>query len=188
VNRRVAEKREVQVLDESLAARVLARASELESVLGSGVLVPDLRAAAAEAGISTRAFDTALAEIQNAERAQTADATNPPGRRRIGWAFAAVSAFLIAVATVATTRAVVPASVPTGVPMVEEAFLLRCLSQSQAAELIRPVLRQSPNAMVLAPERAVGVLTVRATPEQMQRVRAVFDKYEAWAPVCAAPR
>ena len=188
MNRRLPEKPEVQVLDEPLAARVLARASELESALGAGITVPDLRAAAAEAGISTRAFDAALAEVQNAERAHTPHASIPRRRRRLMWPVTAMFAFLITVATVAVGRTVAPAPIPALGSMVEEAFLLRCLSQSQAAELIRPVLRESPSAMVLAPQRAAGVLTVRATPEQMQRVRAVFDKYEAWAPVCTVPR
>jgi hypothetical protein len=189
VNRRLPEKPEVQVLDEPLAARVLARASELESVLGAGVPVTHLRAAAAEAGISTRAFDAALAEVQTAERAHAPGASEPRSRRRLAWPITAMFAFLIAVATVAVGRTVAPAPIPAPGSMVEEAFLLRCLSPSQAGELIRPVLRERTKATIYAPGNAPGILRIRSTPEDLQRARSVIDKYEGpGAPACTVPR
>ena len=188
MNRRLPEKPEVQVLDEPLAARVLARASELESALGASVTVTDLRAAAAEAGISTRAFDAALAEVQNAERAHIPP-SGPRGRRRLMWPITVMFAFLITVATFAVGRTVAPAPVPAAGSMVEEAFLLRCLSQSQAAEMIRPVLRDRTHATIYAPGNAAGILRIHATPEDMQRARSVIDKYEGpGAPTCTVPR
>lgn len=188
MNRRLPEKPEVQVLDEPLAVRVLARASELESILGSGVPVPDLRAAAAEAGISTRAFDAALAEVQNAERTHTPHSSAPRSRRRLTGPVTAVVTFLLVVATLAVGRTVAPAPVPATGPIVEEAFLLRCLSPIQAAELIRPVLRDRNNATIYA-GNAPGIVRVRVTPQDMQRARSVIDKYEApGSPACTVPR
>ena len=52
--------------------------------------------------------------------------------------------------------------------MVEEAFLLHCLSPGEAAELIRPLLRLGTNTIVHSPARAPRVLTIRATPAQME--------------------
>ena len=70
--------------------------------------------------------------------------------------------------------------------MIERAFLLRCLSADQAAALIRPVLDLPMNTVVVSPARAPGVLTVRATSIQLEKVRSVLDPYEgAGAPACA---
>ncbi len=52
--------RDPEVLSEPAAARLLARASELDELRRAGTSVADLRAAAAEAGISAPAFDAAL--------------------------------------------------------------------------------------------------------------------------------
>jgi hypothetical protein len=60
-------------------------------------------------------------------------------------------------------------------PMVEEAFLLRCMTPAEAAELTRPYLRTKTSSMTIT-DRAPGVLTVRASPAQMQIVRSVIDR------------
>jgi hypothetical protein len=75
-------------LSEDKARRLLERASELEARRGSEVLVADLRKAAQEAGITTGAFDQALAELQSASVAVA-----PPPQRR--WLMRILPAALI---------------------------------------------------------------------------------------------
>jgi hypothetical protein len=73
-----------------------------------------------------------------------------------------------------------------GVPMVEEAVLLRCLTPGEAAELIRPLLRLPENRIVASPEDAPRVLTVRGTPAQLQQVKSKLDELQdAGSPACA---
>jgi hypothetical protein len=62
-----------EVLPADTASRLLARASELDAADG-GLSVAELRAAAAEANISGRAFDAALAEMRGAEAARVSNA------------------------------------------------------------------------------------------------------------------
>jgi hypothetical protein len=72
-------------------------------------------------------------------------------------------------------------------PMVEEAFVLRCLSPGEAAELVRPLLHLRTNTVVYSPTHAPRVLTIRATAAQIQNVRSVLDQHEgAGAPACAS--
>lgn len=59
------------VLPDVIASRLLARASELDALRGDDLAVADLRAAAAEAGISGLAFDAALSELGRTGRVQT---------------------------------------------------------------------------------------------------------------------
>jgi hypothetical protein len=61
VERRPAAPPDLQVLPDREAARLLARASELDAERRAGTPVTELRAAAAEAGISAPAFEAALA-------------------------------------------------------------------------------------------------------------------------------
>jgi hypothetical protein len=174
-------------LPEPVAERLLARASELDAADRGGSAVADLRAAAVEAGISAHAFDVALTEIQGAERARLAVATFQPRPRRRMRLLATVAAASIAVGGLALSRMLLPAeaAVRSAPATVEEAILLRCLSPGEAAELIRPLLRDRHASVVISPARAARVLTVRATPEQMQRVRAALDRYEGTgSPAC----
>ena len=71
----------LEVLSEPAAARLLARASELDATLAAGATLTDLRTAAAEAGISSGAFDAALAEMRAAEHAPAPDVTPRPRPR-----------------------------------------------------------------------------------------------------------
>lgn len=174
-----------EVLSNPVAERLLERASELDAALRGGTLaVSELRSAATEAGISPQAFDAALAELRDTEEASAPNVTAPPPARRRTWALAAAVMALIAVGTLGVARrAPVDAA---GAPMIERAFLVRCLSADQAAALIRPVLDLPTNTVVVSPERAPGVLTVRATSAQFEKVRLVLDPYEgAGAPACA---
>lgn len=169
-------------------ARLLARASELDSACEAGAAVAELRAAAVEAGISARAFDAALAELHGAGQARVSDVPGNSRRRPRMWARVAGVAALISACALAVIQNWAPsgAAAPLAGPMVEEAFLLRCLAPGETAELIRPLLRHRANSVVYSPAHAPRVLTIRATPTQMQNVRTVLDRYaEAGSPACA---
>jgi hypothetical protein len=182
VNHRPAAERDAKILSEPLATRVLSRASELDAALRAGASVAELRRAALEAGISAEAFEAALAELDDAG-ARVPDVNAHPHSRRRRWILAAVIAVMIVVgASGIMLRRTPPVS---AAPIVEEAFLLRCLSPGQAAELIRPLLRLAENSVVYSSEHAPRVLTVGATPAQMRDVRSLLDRYEGPA-ACAA--
>jgi hypothetical protein len=173
-------------LPEPAAARLLARASELDTALTSGaVRVADLRAAATEAGISAPAFDAALAELRDAGPAGLHGAPRQPRRRGRAWGLAAACAALIAAGALGLSlRPAAPGPVP-GAPMVDEAYLLRCLSGAEAADLIRPHLTLPANTARV--REGSRVLNVRATPAQLRQIRAVLERHEsAGSPACAS--
>jgi hypothetical protein len=176
-----------EVLPDPVAERLLARASELDVAHGAGSAIADLRASAAEAGISARAFEAALAELKNDEQARVPEVSRQPRQRRRMWVFAAVAALMTTGAYAVSRRATPPAeSAVPGAPIIEEAILLRCLTPGEAAELIRPLLRLRSNTIVSAAD-APRVLTIRATPAQLQTVKSVLDKYEnAGSSACPA--
>jgi len=164
------------VLSDPAATRLLERASELDA---AGTALADLRAAAAEAGISSHAFDAALAELHGNEQARVPDVNTQARTRPWMWVVFTVLFVLLGIGAVAVARVVVPtdiAGAPAG-PIVEEAILLRCLSPGEAAELVRPILLLPGNTIVSSP-RAPRVLTIRATQEQLRNVRSVLDPYE----------
>ncbi|MBA3342789.1 MAG: hypothetical protein H0T48_13260 [Gemmatimonadaceae bacterium] len=177
-----------EVLPESVAERLLARASELDVARGAGSAVVDLRAAAAEAGISAGAFDAALAELQGNQKARLPDVRERPRRRWRMWRLTAAVAALIAAGAYSVSRrqaAAGEAALPRA-PIVEEAILLRCLAAGDAAELIRPLLPLRSNSIVYSTAHAPRLLTIRATPVQLLTVKAMLDKYEgAGSPACA---
>ena len=109
------------VLSEQLAARVLARASELDSASHAQATVSDLRAAAMEAGISAHAFDTALAEVQEQERVSVRKFRQPRSTRR-RWVSVIGLALVMATGTLVVSR-LLPAStvIYYPPPSVEEA-------------------------------------------------------------------
>lgn len=165
------------VLPDSVTSRLLERASELDAAQRVGVTVADLRAAAAEAGISANAFDAALAELQVTEqRAVVAARTQPRRFRRMLATAASVIVALIVVGAIAVGRTT-PAP-GAAAPIVEKAFLLRCLSSEQGAALVRPLLDLPANRIVISPEKATRVVTIRGTPAQLEKVRAALDQYE----------
>jgi hypothetical protein len=181
--------RDDEVLPDPVAARLLDRASQLDAALRTGAPVAELRAAAAEAGISAAAFDAALAELRAAEEQRTRQATERPRRSRAR-PLAAVLLGLAAFASMAVFRRATPVdnAAAAAVPVVEQAFLLRCLSSGEAAELMRPLLQLPTNTIVHSPARAPRVLTVRGTAEQMASVKALLDKHEsAGSAACASP-
>lgn len=164
---------ELKVLPEHDATRLLERASELDVARIAGSSVADLRAAAAEAGISAHSFDAALAEMQrDANPTVLAHQARPRGRFW-KWAFAALAMTVFVAMLVVARTVVVP--VPS---MVEETILLRCLTPGEAGELIRPVLRDHEGRVVARSAEGARTIKIRATPEQLQQVRAILEKYE----------
>jgi hypothetical protein len=182
------DEREADVLPEPVADRLLSRASELDAARAAGAAVSDLRAAAVEAGISAPAFDAALAELRRAEDAKVRAPEAKPRRRRLR-IFAALAAVLITIGTFAFMRTITPsdAAQVAGPPMVEETILLECLDPGEAAALIRPILNLRMNTVVHSPADAPRVLTIRATPQQLQRVKSLLDERERpGSPACAS--
>lgn len=186
---RLPAERDAEILPEPVATRLLARASELDAARGAGAEVAELRAAAAEAGITTRAFDAALAELRGSGEAQVPELSGRPRRRPRMTALAVGVVALIAVGALAVARGSAPAGAATlaAAPIVEEALLLRCLSPGEAAELIRPLLQLPTNSVAYSPARASRVLTIRATSAQMQRVRSMLEQYEGAGSAACAP-
>jgi hypothetical protein len=168
-------KASLEVLTESARERVLRRAAEIDAARGSQVA--DVRAAAVEAGISSDAFDQAIAEL---ESESTPAVRRPRSRLQRTWlrVSAAIVAALLAFATM---RLLAPA--PASVAMVEESFALKCLPAGQAAELVRPLV--APNGAVFTRGDDSRIITVRGTGEQLARVQPALDQRDAAA--CPVP-
>jgi hypothetical protein len=184
------DKPNLQRLPDHLAQRVLARASEIDA---AGAAVTDLREAAREAGISQAAFEAALAEVQTVNDAAVPIAKHVPAPRPrrflAGMIGGAVMVFFL-VMMVFIPRAVstvVPIA-SDGAPIVEQSFPLRCISPAQAGELIRPLVGASGTVVLTPPTVPGGVVTVRASEEQLKQVKALLDRYEgAPGAACAIP-
>jgi hypothetical protein len=87
---------------------------------------------------------------------------------------------------VPATAVPVPADAVPAVRMVDDAILLRCLSTSDAQDLIAPHLSLEENSISM--HQGSRVMRIHATPEQLRQVRAVLDSYEragAGSPACA---
>jgi hypothetical protein len=159
-----------------VAERLLTRASELDALGRANSTLAELRAAAAEAGISSAAFDAALAEMK-AETATPVPLAPAEARgRRNGWmrTVALLGLMFAAVIGYRTMRIVPPAP---AAPLVEEVVLLQCLPAAEAAALVRPLLR-SPEGTIVMPADAPRALTIRATEEQLRRVKAAIEEAE----------
>ena len=169
---------EREVLPNQLSERLLARAAELDAAQRAGANIAELRAAAAEAGISPAAFDTALDELRAGQQAPPVQSSRR--RPRIGGLALGLFAVIV-VGFFAVGRGVAPATIPT----IEQSFLLRCLPVGEAAELVRPMLEPKSGLIMASPTRAPRVLSVRTTPEQMPAVRALLDRQDGAA--CQLP-
>ena len=75
--------RDTERLPEEAARQLLRRASELEANQGTEMSVADLRLAAREAGITTGAFEQALAELRASNSAMRAADAGVPARRGV---------------------------------------------------------------------------------------------------------
>jgi len=92
------------VIPDELVSRLLTRASELDALRSDDLAIADLRAAAAEAGISGPAFDAALSELRRTGRVRTSEEV-PHRRSVLRWGSALIAgAALIAGGIFAATR------------------------------------------------------------------------------------
>lgn len=178
---------ESQLVSDPIAARILARASELDASQASGVMVAELRAAAAEAGISDRAFNTALAEMH--EEQEPAAAPVRPRNTRVARAMAIVAA--LGLATLFVGRLVIPSKQTVesaGLQFTPHPISINCLAPGEAASLVRPLLTLPQNSVIVNSGSAARMLTVFATAEQMTRVYALLEQYEQPGSVACAAR
>ncbi|HUP88649.1 MAG TPA: hypothetical protein VM100_04850 [Longimicrobiales bacterium] len=154
-------------------ARVLTRASELDTMRGDRT-VAEMRRAAEEAGISTASFDDALAELR----------TPRPNRRR-STIISAVTSLLIVVGSFVWMRGRAPVVSP-GPPMEQQALVLRCLTPGDAAALVRPIMTLKTNTILISPERAPHILNVRGTRKQLEDVRSLLSQHDNSCPTPAS--
>ena len=168
---RLRPKRDAEVLTDALTRRVLTRASELDELRRAGATVAELRAAATEAGISAEAFDAALAEVRDAQSTQVSTEVVGARRRTRLKAAAAVVALLIGLGVFTVGRTVVPAPVPT----LEQTLSLRCLTPAQVGELVRPWVDPGTTSISFS-DRTPGEFTIRATPADIEKVKAVLNQ------------
>ena len=174
-------------LPPAAAERLLERASHLDALREDEVQVSHLRAAAAEAGIAPRAFDSALEELR-AEGATRASAGSPSGRRTRRWIAAAAATVLLAAGVLATAWPRAGANTAPAAGTVEEGVLVRCLTVGEAAELVRPLLSDPVSSVRFNPSVAPRVLTMRSTPEKLARAKALLAEQDgAGGGACAAP-
>lgn len=174
-------------LPPAAAAHVLERASRLDALRTDEVQVAHLRAAAAEAGIAPRAFDTALEELR-AEGAPSASAGSSSGPRTRRWIAGGVAAAVLMAGTLATAWARTRANATPAVGTVEEGVLVRCLTLGDAAELVRPLLSDRVSSVRFNPNLAPGFLVMRSTPEQIARAKALLAQHDdGEAGACATP-
>ena len=91
--------RDAERLTEEAARRLLARASELEAARGAELSVGELREAAREAGITSGAFEEALAEFRGHHSGAPRSAVAVPTRRRLArlWPAALILGALLSV-------------------------------------------------------------------------------------------
>ncbi|MEO7520176.1 MAG: hypothetical protein ABIW79_00030 [Gemmatimonas sp.] len=176
-----------EVVPAEVAARLLARASELDMQYGDDNAVvtqsveidlravTDLRKAAIEAGISRRAFDAAFAELGRVEQDRVPDVSRRPMRRSRMWGLVAAAVTVIAAGAIAVEQS--RPWMPTAAT-VEEAFVLRCITAEEATPLVLSVVGDPRNTQLTIHTSAPRVLTIRTTPAQMRNVRAVLAEYE----------
>lgn len=159
------------VIADSAAAQLLKRAVEIDAKRGMSVSITDLRAAAMEAGISTDAFEDALAEL----RARDPRSVASPGRtrrlRQIG--IAALTAMML-VAGYLVTRLLSPARAP--VATMEQIFSLQCIGGQEAAIQVRDAV--GPEGTISITKGAPHILRVRTTPKQMQDVQSILGRID----------
>jgi type II secretory pathway component GspD/PulD (secretin) len=166
---------DAEVLPAKVAERLLKRASELDAVRNSGTAVAELRAAAAEAGISADAFDAALGELKTADQAPAPVAAAGTKRwRGLFFGLAGVGALVIVAATIVIPLRTVPRGLPANA---ELTFQLNCLPADRAVDLIRPLLT-NPTSTIVRPGNSTSVLIVRGTPEEVLSARRLMEQVD----------
>lgn len=120
----------------------------------------------------------AYGEVHSAvPAAETAARARATSRRRTAAFFYRTALGVSAAATVAwlVMSRIEPAP-PRG-PLVSETFQLQCLSTEQAAELLRPAIRQT-GRISFRPGSPHDALRVEASVGDMVRARAMLDRYD----------
>lgn len=140
------------VLPKPAAERLLARASELDAVLA------EMRARRGKEPGGLVTLPSLL------------------GR----WRMVGVVAFLIACAgmVVMQQRASAVAAQAIAARTIEESLLLRCVAPAEAAEIIRPLLSQPWNTIVINPESSPNRVRVRGRTFEISRAKSELAKYE----------
>lgn len=87
----------------------------------------------------------------------------------LGVAMAATVLYMI------TSRGV---SAPSPIATVSETFPLQCLSPDQAMEVLRMNVISPTISLSVRGNSPLGIIRVGAPPEEMERVRAVLDRYD----------
>jgi hypothetical protein len=167
------------LIPDSAAAQLLKRAVEIDTRRGMSVSIADLRAAAVEAGISTAAFDDALAELRAREAQALAKPQQARQWRRLGIAGLTVTVLAAAFVVV---RLLSPASVQ--VVEVEQSFSLQCLGTQDAIVQVRDAV--GPDGTISVTRAAPHILRVRATPPRMRDVQSLLGRIDGpQSPACA---
>jgi hypothetical protein len=89
---------------------------------------------------------------------------------RIGLAVAAAATVLFILASRQTAG-------PLPMATVSETFRLQCLSPEQAAEVLRPHIPPTVS-LLIRPNSQLGIIKIGASPEEMEHVRSVLDRYD----------
>ena len=126
----------------------------------------------------------------NTPAAVTADIARTTARRRlVDRMYSITLAILLAgTAWFAATRLVFRgrADGPAVAPVAEEVFMVRCLSSAQVVALSRHYLGRTGLA-IYAGEPPRAVLTVRATPAQIEEVRSMLNRFDGSAQSSCPP-
>ena len=95
------------------------------------------------------------------------------------WTIALFYRIGLGVAMAATIFFLIMSRRPTPAPSarVTETFRLQCLSPDQALEVLRPI--RSPDASMSARTNSpLGLITIAASPAEMERLRSVLNRYD----------
>lgn len=164
-------------LPEQVAARLLERASELDAAQAAhSVELTALRAAADEAGISERAFNQALAELEAGSRTPAPGGKLEKTRRR--GSLAVVAAAMV-VGMLFVSRLVLPGPQRVSSPaaaapaMIDMSYTMPCTPSVEALNRMRTGLGRA-NLIRLRGESRV--LEVRATPAQHREIKAMLAR------------
>ena len=66
---------------------------------------------------------------------------------------------------------------PSRSPVVSETFRLQCLSPDQALEVLRPLIPATVSISSRG-NSPLGIIRVAASPQEMERIRSVLDRYD----------
>ena len=159
------------------AERLLARASELDAAGGPSTELESLRAAAAEAGISSAAFDAALIEFraESLAKGESAGAGSHRLRPRVGRWGLLLAAVMVTMASLLFFRA---RAFPEPPGMTTFEMRIQCLAPNAVTALVQPILTLEANTLQVSQGPAPRVLRIRATSAQIEQVRSALEQGE----------